>query len=198
MSYQKPEDADPFDQNINPRPEDSSTSYRDGYVEGRADKRLQQQEYNRAREEQIRENSGTNGVLFGVALTALVTLIFGTIFFLTQRNETPTQTEITVPEEETSPETETNVIERTVERTQEIVPVPQQSSPPEIDVPAPNVEINVPASEPEPSPEPATEPQEPVAEPAEPQETAPNAELEQPTEPPEPAAEPASPLPSGN
>ena len=43
-----------------------------------------------------------------------------------------------------------------------------------------------------------TGPQEPVAEPAEPQETAPNAELEQPTEPPEPVAEPATPLPSGN
>ena len=191
---QKPENSDQFNQSINPRPANPSESYRDGYVEGQAENRLHQEEYDRAREQQIREeNSGTNGVLLGVALTALVALIFGTIFFLTQRNETPTQTEINIPEEtessqeEPPQETETNVIERTVEKTQEVVPVPQESSQPEA-APPPNVEINVPASEPEPAepepaePEPAAEqtppatneqqPQEaPAAEPPEPQET---------------------------
>ena len=181
---QKPENSDQFNQNINPRPVNPSESYRDGYVEGQEENRLHQERYDRAREQQIREeNSGTNGVLLGVALTALVALIFGTIFFLTQRNETPTQTEINIPEEtessqeEPPQETETNVIERTVEKTQEIVPVPQESSQPEA-APPPNVEINVPASEPEPAAEqtpPATneqQPQEdPAAEPPEPQET---------------------------
>ena len=183
---QKPENSDQFNQSINPRPVNPSESYRDGYVEGHEENRLHQEGYERARDQQIREeNSGTNGVLLGVALTALVALIFGTIFFLTQRNETPTQTEINIPEEtessqeEPPQETETNVIERTVEKTQEVVPVPEESSQP---APAPKVEINVPKpnpapAEPEPAAEqtpPATNQQEsqtPAVEPPEPQET---------------------------
>ena len=163
MSQHKPENGDPLDQSINARPANPSESYRDGYVEGREENHLQQQEYNRAREQQIREeNSGTNGVLLGLALTSLVALIFGTIFFLSQRNETPTQTEITIPEEtEPLQESEPDVIERTVERTEEIVPVPQESSPPEV-TPPPQVEINVPEPQPEPVPQPSAEPTPPA------------------------------------
>jgi hypothetical protein len=113
-------------------------------------------------------NYGTNNAfgsfLFGVFVTVFISLLAGTSFFFyfNNRNESlkspESSSQTTTPQK---PEKETKIIERTIEKTQEIVPVPQieenektqevipapqeQSSSPESTLP--KIEIESPTSE---------------------------------------------------
>lgn len=138
---------DEFEQSINGRPAtNEETSYRNGYVEGRNADNLAQNENRHLREEnqRLRENSSaTSGLFIGIIISALA-ILGATAFFLLNPDNQPTQT----TETEREPEKETTVIERTVEKTQELVPIPQ--SPPENSsetVVEPKLEINVPEVE---------------------------------------------------
>ena len=126
-----------------------STSYRDGYIHG------QNSECDLQEETRVREanNNAANGLLTGVALTVLLGLVGGTAFFLTQRPEPTAPTIVPVPASNSNTPTQskqnTTIIERTIEKTKEVAPSPQPSTPPQIN-------INVPAS-------PSSQPQAPEA-----------------------------------
>lgn len=108
-----------FEDSINVRPiTKSEKSYRDGYYQGRAT------ENNLQTENIIAKEEGTSiGLFIGLILAILTVLGITGLFFL---NEEPT----TVLDDSTSnetvePEKQTTIIERTIEKTQEVVPVPQ-------------------------------------------------------------------------
>lgn len=168
-----------------PRNTNSSTdrlkqhSYQDGYLDGRVSE-------NRIREENhtIRENnSAASGLLLGIGITAIAALIGGTLFFFTtdqdQPATAPTQTAPVQPSTTQPPssQSETTIIERTVDRTKEIVPVPQQ--------PAPQPETQVSPAQPE-AAQPVPQPETQVS-PAQPEATQTEAV---PEEAPEPATQP--------
>jgi hypothetical protein len=118
-----------------------SVSYENGYVHGRATERSFEQQYQQ-------DNAGrtaTRGLLLGFALTSLVGLVVGTLFYLNQRQESPTPVLVPVPSNVQQPNRETTIIERTTETTRESTPTRQE--PPE---PArenqPNIRIIVPNS----------------------------------------------------
>lgn len=124
------------------------TSYQNGYVDGRdSEHRLEEERYI-ARE----NNRDANGLLMGIALATLAGLTIGTLYFLTQRNEPAVRTEpsttivpVPVPNNSSQPQStkkETTIIERTVDRTKQIVPVPVK---PSAAPTAPNININVPS-----------------------------------------------------
>lgn len=126
----------------------NEVSYQEGYRTGRDSEQLLQQEAYAARE----ENSAASGLMIGFALATLAALAGGTIYFLNARNEPVQQTApstqvvpVPVPNNSPSPSSkqETTIIERTIERTQKAVPVPQQpAKAPE--APAPNINIQLP------------------------------------------------------
>ncbi|AFZ34474.1 hypothetical protein Sta7437_0889 [Stanieria cyanosphaera PCC 7437] len=107
----------------NPNKTKSEQSYRDGYYQGRATENRLQTE-TRA--------SQSNGVSAGLVLGFLLAILAGlgvAAFFVFNGNNEPvlspndsTSTEI---EEPNTPDKETTIIERTIEKTQEVVPVPQ-------------------------------------------------------------------------
>lgn len=104
-------------------------AYRDGYLHGR-DTEYRMQEENRI----VRENnSAATGLLYGITITALVGLIGGAVFLLTHRERPSTTPVQVVPVPNTSqpqsPQGQTTIIERTVNRTREVVPAPQQQAP---------------------------------------------------------------------
>jgi cytoskeletal protein RodZ len=121
-------------------------SYQQGYQTGKDSERLLQQEAYAARE----ENSAASGLMIGFALVTLAALAGGTIYFLNARNEPAQQTAPStqvapVPNNSQSPSSnkQTTIIERTIEKTQKAVPVPQQpTKAPE--APAPNINIQLP------------------------------------------------------
>ena len=125
-----------------------------------------------------RENkSASSGVLLGITLAALVGLAGAAFFFMNRGEESPTQI-LPVPVPNNSqpqsqpqqPSNDTTIIDRTIEKTKEVVPVPQQQAPaPQQQAPsAPEVNINVPT----------------------PQNQAPEATTDSPAEPPTQGAEP--------
>lgn len=135
------------DPNSNPNVS-QEVGYREGYRTGRDSERLYQQEASSARE----ENSAASGLIIGLALASLAAFAGGAIYFLNERNEPVQQTApstqvVPVPVPDNSqPRTtnkETTIIERTIDRTQKAVPVPQQPAT-NSDAKAPNINIELP------------------------------------------------------
>lgn len=136
------------DPNSNPNPS-QEVAYREGYRTGRDSERIYQQEASSVR----KENSAASGLIIGLALASLAALAGGTIYFLNARNEPVEQTAPTtqvvpvpVPDRSQPPtsKTQTTVIERTIDRTQKAVPVPQQPAT-NSDTKAPNINIQLPS-----------------------------------------------------
>lgn len=120
-----------------------AVSYEEGYVHGRASERSLKHQ-----EQQVRsEHSASRGLLLGMALTSLVGLVVGGIFYLNQREESPTPTPVLVPARPTpqQPNRETTIIERTTERIQPPSPINQEppTTPPQSQ---PDIRIIVPNS----------------------------------------------------
>jgi|GEM_PF-3420215 len=137
------------DPNSNPKLS-HEVAYREGYQTGRDSERLSQQETYSARE----ENSAARSLIIGLALASLAALAGGTIYFLNARNEPVEQTApstqvvpVPVPVPDNSqPRTsnkETTIIERTIDKTQKAVPVPQQPAT-NSEADAPNINIELP------------------------------------------------------
>jgi hypothetical protein len=108
----------------------SNGSYQNGYVQGRVAERRTYEENLRVRD----DNSASRGLLLGILLTSLLGLTVGALYFANQQSQTPV-VPVPVPAEpqaDTETDTETNnteVRERIIERTREIVPVPQPQAP---------------------------------------------------------------------
>ncbi|MBD1865802.1 hypothetical protein H6F95_00520 [Cyanobacteria bacterium FACHB-471] len=104
----------------------SPASYQNGYTQGRVVERQAYEENLRVRD----DNSASRGLLLGILLTSLLGLTVGALYFVNQQSQTPV-VPVPVPVEPQE-ETETNnteVRERIIERTREIVPVPQPQAP---------------------------------------------------------------------
>ncbi|MBE9177565.1 hypothetical protein IQ268_03110 [Oculatella sp. LEGE 06141] len=111
-------------------PEDAS--YRDGYVRGRTVDRYQQDNVTEVRDNE----NAARGFLLGILLTSLVGVVIAAIFFVSQQNQAPAPVvPVPVPAEPNAveppaPQTNnTEVRERVIERTRELVPVPQPQAP---------------------------------------------------------------------
>lgn len=133
------------DPNSNPKLS-HEVAYREGYQTGRDSERLSQQETYSARE----ENSAASGLIIGLALASLAALAGGTIYFLNARNEpvekTAPSTQVVPVPDNSQPRTnnkETTIIERTIDKTQKAIPVPQQPAT-NSDADAPNINIELP------------------------------------------------------
>lgn len=149
-----------FQDSINTRPATADElAYRDGYVRGQVAKQRENAE-RRALESRIYEenarrqaNEGASiGLVLGLTLAALAAIIGGLFYVYNDTNNpepiAPTP-EATTPE----PTSETTIIERTIERTQEVVPTPSQITLPDV-----NVDVTPPpAAQPSATPE-AAEP----------------------------------------
>ncbi len=99
-------------------------------------------------------NSAAGGLLLGITLAALLGLAGAAFYFMNQRQESPTQIlPIPVPnasQPQSQPRTQeknTTIIDRTIQKTKEVIPVPQQQAPasgqtapkpPEINIKVPN------------------------------------------------------------
>lgn len=101
----------------------NSVSYEDGYVHGRATERSFEQQY----QQDKAERTATRGLLLGFALTSLVGLVAGTLFYLNQRQESPTPVLVPVPSNTQQPNRETTIIERETETTREPAPTRQEA-----------------------------------------------------------------------
>ncbi len=101
-----------------------------------------------------RENNSTaGGLLVGLLIAALLGLAGAAFYFMNQRQESPTQIlPIPVPNtsqpqsQPRSQEKNTTIIDKTIEKTKEVVPVPQQQAPASQQTApkAPDININVP------------------------------------------------------
>ncbi len=114
--------------------------------------------YERARYNNLQSRDNENaarGLLVGIFVMALLGLVGGALFLFNQREENNLPTIIPVPQNNQpqnqaappSPQQETTIIERTIDRTQEVIPVPapQPQQPAAQPAPqAPNIDINVP------------------------------------------------------
>lgn len=155
---------DPLDEDINARPATpNEAAYAEGYVKGRATEKEVQHE----KDLTVRDNNNAaRGLLLGFLLFSVVGLVVGTVLYV-GRDRSPEPTVPAIPSaspeasDRPTKEKETTIIERerTIERTQEVVPVPQQAAPPS-PAPPPKVEVNVPAPE---SPNPDSNTQTPEA-----------------------------------
>lgn len=129
----------------------SQASYQDGYLEGRATERRFQKESYIAPE----QNNGASAWLIGFALTAGIGFIVGVLFFLTQQPQPATRV-VPVPapnenssrsnnngqsQNSTNRTNRTTIIERTIDQTQEVVPVPEKTAPN-----SPDINFNPPTS----------------------------------------------------
>lgn len=122
-----------------------AVSYEEGYVHGRASERSLEKQQQLVRH----EHSAARGLLLGMALTSLVGLVVGAIFYLNQREESPTPTPVLVPARPApqQPNRETTIIERTTETIQPSAPINQE--PPAAPAPQqkqPDIRIIVPNS----------------------------------------------------
>ncbi len=146
--------------------ENDPNTYEDGYASGR----IQERDYQRrlaARD----NNNAASGLVLGVMLAALATLVGGAMWYFNQTKEaenatpTPIETPVTIDKEPAEPEVSqpaenntTTIIERTREVAVPVevpVPVPQQQEP----APEPqqrDININVKPQEGANQPEPAT------------------------------------------
>jgi len=167
MTSKKPSDPNSFD-DVNTRPASADeVSYRDGYVHGRS---LEQQ--SQSDREQVREsNSTANGLFIGVLFVALIGMGAAAFFYANRSNE-PVRGSTTSP----SPaavqpqQKETTIIERTIDRTQEVVPAappdikinispPQPANPGNTGSSAPATSTGSTQTEPSPQPEASSQPE---------------------------------------
>lgn len=168
MANQDPSNLPPQQTNLqgstNARPATrNEVAYRNGYVQGQnaKDRNLAAEErlaHERARYDlqASRDNeNAARGLLLGIFVMALLGLVGGALFLFNQREENNLPTIIPVPQNNQpqnqaappSPKQETTIIERTIDRTQEVIPVPapQPQQPAEQPAPqAPNIDINIP------------------------------------------------------
>ncbi|MBD2058574.1 hypothetical protein H6F88_21675 [Oculatella sp. FACHB-28] len=156
----------------------SPASYQNGYTQGRVVERQAYEENLRVRD----DNSASRGLLLGILLTSLLGLTVGALYFVNQQSQTPVVPVPVEPQEETETNN-TEVRERIIERTREIVPVPQPQAP------APQQ----PAAEPAPAVPPAstTQPEAVLPEIAQPEAAQPEAVQPDPAQP--EVSEPAPP-----
>jgi hypothetical protein len=114
----------------------SQGSYQNGYVQGRVAERQAYEANLRVRD----DNNASRGLLLGILLTSLLGLTAGALYFVNQQSQAPI-VPVPVPVEPEEPNTETNnteIRERVIERTRELVPVPQPQAPaPQQSVPEP-------------------------------------------------------------
>jgi outer membrane biosynthesis protein TonB len=153
--YATPRDRD-FDSTVNTRPATSDeVAYRNGYVRGKSvdqierDRRLATDA--RIYEDNARrrtDNGISTGLVLGLVLASVAAVVGGLAYVYSTDTPDPAPAETTTPEATTPPPTnnETTIIERTIERTQEVIPA--QPSPPV------NVEV-LPPPQPAPAPAPA-------------------------------------------
>jgi hypothetical protein len=120
----------------------SPTSYQEGYIQGRASERSIENERQEIRD----EKTATRGLVIGAALTTLVGLTAGTLFFLNQNQANESSTPVVVPPRTASqqPAKETTIIERNTE----IQQVPTVDQNPSVDTQdsQPDIQITVPSS----------------------------------------------------
>ncbi|HZG40682.1 MAG TPA: hypothetical protein VEZ50_18555 [Nodosilinea sp.] len=141
---------------MNTRPvTNDEIAYRDGYVRGKSAEQLEH-ERRRAAEARVYEdnarlradNGVSTGLVLGLVLAAVAAVVGGIAYVYSDAGNEPT---ITTPAPtSTTPQPANNqrtIIQRTIERTREVVPVPTPAQPPEI-----NVELNNPV---QPAPNPA-------------------------------------------
>ncbi len=109
-------------------------AYEEGYVHGRAAERSLDNQLEQDRS----ENSAARGLVLGIALASLVGLTAGALFYLNQRDESPTPGGVVAPASPQQPNRETTIIERRTENTQTTTPInqapPTTSQPPDIRV----------------------------------------------------------------
>lgn len=155
-----------FQNSVNARPVTrDELAYRDGYVRGKTAEQLQQERRRalnaRMHEENARlqaDNGVSTGLVLGLVLAAVAAVIGGILFVSSSGTTVTPVPEATTPEATTPEPTnnETTVIERTIERTQEVVPAapaPVNVEPPQIDVELTNPVEPAPAPEGQAQPE---------------------------------------------
>lgn len=127
-------------------------AYEEGYIHGRASERSLESQYQETRG---RDNAA-RGLWLGIALTTLVGLAVGALFYLNQRDESPAPASpvvVPVPNNPQQPNRETTIIERTTETTQPTAPINQE--PPAAPAQSqPDIRIIVPRAEPQQVPAP--------------------------------------------
>ncbi|WP_017300148.1 hypothetical protein [Nodosilinea nodulosa] len=136
-----------FESSISARPvTKDEIAYRDGYVRGKSAEQL---EYERRRAAEARiyeenarlraDNGLSIGLILGLILAAVAAVVGGLIYVY---SDADTPGAVAPTPETTSPEpasnNKTTVIERTIERTREAVPVPSSVQPPDINVEVPS------------------------------------------------------------
>lgn len=168
-----------FTDSVNARPvTKDEVAYRDGYVRGKSAEQLEQ-ERRRAADARVyeanaraRADDGVSiGLVMGLVLAAVAAVLGGALYFYNADQGTVTPApETTTPQPGTpqpvapppatpqSSNNDTTIIQRTIERTREVVPVPSN-----VQTPPANVEINPPAE-----PAPQTAPPAPEADPVAP------------------------------
>ena len=146
--------------------ENDPNTYEDGYASGR----IQERDYQRRNLAARDNNNATSGLVLGVMLAALATLVGGAMWYFNQTKEaenatpTPIETPVTIEKEPAEPKASqpaenntTTIIERTREVAVPVevpVPVPQQQEPAQPQ--QPDININVKPQEGASQPEPAT------------------------------------------
>ncbi|HBB35363.1 MAG TPA: hypothetical protein DDZ80_10705 [Cyanobacteria bacterium UBA8803] len=128
--------------------ESNSATYTEGYVHGRASERSLENKVQDVRA----QNTAARGLLLGIALTSLVGLVVGSLFFLARQNEqsapvTPVIVPSAQPSAQSSPQSnpETTVIERTTNTIREVPTTNQEPPASPIEV-RPDIRINIPNS----------------------------------------------------
>ncbi|MGF1520271.1 MAG: hypothetical protein ACFCVB_21060 [Nodosilinea sp.] len=161
----------PFEATVNSRPvTPDEIAYRDGYVRGKSAEQLEADRRRavaaRRHEENARlraDNGVSTGVILGFVLAAVAT-IFGGVLYLYNNNDS--QSPVDPTPEATSPEPahETTIIERTIERTQAVIPAP---APSRVEPPQIKVEVTpAPAPAPAPAPDSQAQPEQPATQPS--------------------------------
>jgi hypothetical protein len=163
-----------FTNSVNARPVTrDEVAYRDGYVRGKSAEQLEQ-DRRRAADARMYEanarmradNGVSTGLLMGLVLAAVAAVIGGALYVYNADQGTVTPTpEATTPATPQSSNNDTTIIQRTIERTREVVPAPSN-----VQVPPVNVEITNP-SEPAPEAAPAPAPEAAPTAPAQPEAT---------------------------
>lgn len=131
-----------FEASTNTRPAtDDEIAYRNGYVRGKSAEQLEQ-ERRRAAEARVYEenarlradNGASAGLILGWAFAAAAALVGGLVYiYSTDATSGVANPTLEAPSPEPA-SSETTIIERTVDRPQEVVPAPSSVQPPEIDV----------------------------------------------------------------
>ncbi|MFB2839010.1 hypothetical protein [Floridanema evergladense] len=123
--------------------------YRDGYVHGR----VAEHRYNESRQVDRDNNNAARGLILGLVMSSLLAIPAIAYYLWNRQNQEPVVTPAPVVVPSASPQPQPTIIqrERVIERNPEVrvVPVPQGQTP---TTPAPNINIEQPASTPQPTP----------------------------------------------